>query len=102
MSRIAKDRARKLKRTPDATRMIICEQVFDVRIGDLVVIAFHPKSKTHLPILRELLPDRDSREFNLALKKAIWKEAIKHIPGNTEHTEKAPEARMPMHQPALL
>ena len=100
MSKMAKDQARKLKRTPDANRMIICEQVFDVRIGEMVIIAFHPESNTSLPLLRESLPDRYSREFDLALRKAIWREALKYIPKHAKHIENPPAVSID--QPALF
>ena len=102
MSKMAKLNSRKYRRVKDATRFIVCEQAFDVRDGDLAIAVFHPESNTTFAFLCEDLPPKTSREYDMALRKAIWKEALKHIPSNKENREKAPDARMPMHQPALF
>ena len=100
MSKMAKLNSRKFKHVKDATRMIICEQAFDVRDGDLTIAVFHPESNTTFAFLCEDLPPKTAREYDMALRKAIWKEALKHIPSNNQHTERLPAVSID--QPALF
>ena len=86
MSKSAQDAARKLKRTPDSTRMIICEQVFDVRIGLQAIAVFHPVSKTSFAFSIDELAAIEGDDRALALKKAIWNAALDHIPSKSEKT----------------
>lgn len=89
MSKMAKLNSRKFKHVKNATRMIICEQAFDVRDGDLIIAVYHPESKTTLAFLCEVLPPKTSRDYDRALRKAIWSEALKHIPSKSETTGQA-------------
>lgn len=89
MSKMAKLNSRKFKHVKDATRMIICEQAFDVRDGDLTIAVYHPESKTSFAFLCEDLPPKTSRDYDRALRKAIWSEALKHIPSKSEPTDQA-------------
>lgn len=89
MSKMAQLNSRKFKHVKDSTRMIICEQAFDVRDGDLTIAVYHPESKTTFAFLCETLPLKSSREYDKALRKAIWSEALKHIPSKSEPTDQA-------------
>lgn len=100
MSKMAKLNSRKFRHVKDATRMIICEQAFDVRDGSLAIAVFHPESKTTFAFLCEDLPPKTSREYDMALRKAIWKEALKHLPSNNKHTENLPAVSID--QPSLF
>lgn len=89
MSKMAKDFAKKFTRKAESTRMIICEQAFDVRDGDLTVAVYHPVSGVSFAFIPEGMPAKNTREYDLALRKAIWNEALKHIPSKSEPTDQA-------------
>lgn len=56
-------------RTPGTHRIVICEEVFDYKVGDMFITAVHPQSGIAVAI-----PTPDDHEDFMALKKAIWKE----------------------------
>lgn len=102
MSKSAQDAARKLKRTPDTIRMIICEQVFDVRIGTQAIAVFHPATQTSFAFSIDELAAIEGADRALALKKAVWNASLDHIPSRPEKTAPAVGRGWPGTQPALF
>lgn len=76
MSKQAKLDAKKFKKTPDCTRVIICEEVYDYRIGNSFIVVVHPASKKSFEFAIGDLNIYDQ----MALKSAIYRQAKKLIP----------------------
>lgn len=99
MSKQAKISARKFKKPAGAQRLIICEQTFDILDGDLTIAVYHPESKSSFAFIPEGLPAKKAKGYGLALRKAIWNEALKHIKTDSN---RVPEEKTQAEQPGLF
>lgn len=99
MSLQARQRAKQWHKLPGCQRLIICEQAFDVLDGDLTIAVYHPESKSSFAFIPEGLPAKKAKGYGLALRKAIWNEALKHIKTDSN---RVPEEKTQAEQPGLF
>jgi len=78
MSKEARLQAKQLKRQKGTTRIIVCEEVFDYRIGASLVGVVHPKSGTSFTIEKV---DEHSMDFKRAIHAGFQHASAPPAPG---------------------